>query len=188
MAFATFHEMGHALNLSSALNKIVISLRKPGNTFAGLVLLTACFKRKKVEGEKPKGPIDKITTFVKEHAGLLAFAGMVPTLYEEASASIKGSQLAKGFLSASNYKNLNILHGKAFLTYLGTAVGLGLAAFSASKIHDMVMKPKEIKNNSGFAEANQENTHKKKAKIKEEQPIESIQNTPENIILANNII
>ena len=52
--------------------------------------------------------------------------------------------MAKPLLSPEAYKNLNKMHGKAFLTYLGAAVCMGLAARTASWVHDKLSAPKRI--------------------------------------------
>lgn len=145
IGWAAFHEMGHALNASSyGVGKVLCKLKGAGAIFAVTAILTGLFKRKKVEGEKPQGAWDKTTTFVKNNCGKLAFLGMVPLLAEEGLASIKGAKLAKGLLSPEQFKTLNKLHGKAWLTYLGVAVGTGLAAYVASKVRDNIAVPKKI--------------------------------------------
>lgn len=145
IGWASFHEMGHALNkCTPSAGKVLTKLRGPGAILAVAALFTALFKRKKVEGEKPQGAWDKATTFVKNNCGKLAFLGMVPLLAEEGLASIKGAKLAKGLLSPEQFKTLNKLHGKAWLTYAGLAVGTGLAAYVASKVRDNIASPKKI--------------------------------------------
>lgn len=145
MAPATFHEMGHALNANTnGAGKILAKLRKPGMILAAAALLIGAFKPKKVEGEEPEGTIDKTTTFIKNNAGKLAFAGFIPLLTEEGLASIKGAKMAKPLLGPEAYKNLNKMHGKAFLTYLGSAVCMGLAARAASWVHDKIAAPEKI--------------------------------------------
>ena len=145
MSGATFHEMGHALNANTkGVGKILAKLRQPGVILASAALLIGAFKRKKAEGEEPNGIIDRTTTFIKNNAGKLAFAGFIPLLAEEGLASIKGAKMAKPLLSPEAYKNLNKMHGKAFLTYLGGAVCMGLAARAASWVHDKLSAPKRI--------------------------------------------
>lgn len=145
MSGATFHEMGHALNKNTpGIGRVLAKLRQPGMILASAAVLIGAFKRKKAEGEEPKGIIDRTTTFVKNNAGKLAFAGFIPLLAEEGLASIKGAKMAKPLLSPEAYKNLNKMHGKAFLTYLGAAVCMGLAARTASWVHDKLSAPKRI--------------------------------------------
>ena len=146
MSWAAFHEMGHALNKNTAgLGNVLQKIRGPFGALAGIALLTALFKRKKVEGEKPKNAIDKVTTFIKDNCGKLAFVSMVPLLMEEGLASMKGLKLANGLLSAENLKTVKSLNIKAWLTYAAMAVGVGAATALVSKVRDTIAAPKEIK-------------------------------------------
>lgn len=145
MAYASFHEMGHALNKhTKGIGKILAKTRQPAAILSAVALLTAICKRKKVDGEKPKGIIDKTTTFIKDNCGKLAFLGMLPTVLEEGLASYKGAKLAKEVLSEKNYKLMNKFHGKAWLTYAALAVGTTAATIIASKVRDSLTKPKKI--------------------------------------------
>jgi hypothetical protein len=145
MGWASFHEMGHALNKnSSKIGKFLQKARTPGMILAGIAATVAIFKRKKVEGEQTKGTVDKATTFVKNHATGLAALGFAPLLAEEGLASIKGAKLAKEILSPENYKILNKLHGKAWLTYGALAGGTVLATAVASKVRDAIASPKRV--------------------------------------------
>lgn len=143
--WAFFHEMGHALNKNcSILGKSLQKCRALPAVVIPIILATALFKRKKVEGEKPQGTFDKITTFIKNNCGKLAFLGFAPILLEEGMASIKGQKLASKVLSGENLKTLKNLHGKAWLTYatVDTTVSLGIAL--GSKVRDFIAKPKEL--------------------------------------------
>lgn len=149
MGWAAFHEMGHALNNNNpGFGKVLAKARGPLAMLSIVSLLVALFKRKKAEGEEPGGVFDKTTTFIKNNCGKLAFLGMVPTLAEEGLASIKASKLAKNFISVEQLKTLNKVNGKAWLTYLATAVGMGLGAYTISKVRDAIAHPKEIKSNN----------------------------------------
>lgn len=142
--FFAFHEMGHALNKYTLIGNLLQKSRRLCVIASAFAICTAIFKRKKAEGEEPKGIFDKATTFIKEHAGKIAFLGMLPIVVEEAMASVKGANLVKGLLSPELYKNLNKLHAKAGLTYLGAAVGMGLAAYIGKTVRDAIAGPKEI--------------------------------------------
>ena len=147
MSYASFHEMGHALNKNaSKIGKILAKSRKPGMILTAAALLTGIFKRKKVEGEGTNGIVDKVTTFVKDNCGKLAFLGTLPTILEEGLASIRGAKLAKGILSEKNYKLLNKFNGKAWLTYLGMGVAMTAATVLASKVRDAIAKPEKVAN------------------------------------------
>ena len=145
MSFAAFHEMGHAMNKHfGAVSKSLQKMRVPFMLLSGAAFLTAMFKRKKADGEQPKGWFDKTTTFIKNNAGKLAALGMLPTIAEEGLASIKAHKLAKGVLPADKLKMINKFNAKAWLTYVGAAAGLGVGAYVVSKVRDAIAKPKEI--------------------------------------------
>lgn len=146
MSWATFHEMGHALNKKmGGIGKVLAKTRHPMALLSSIAILTAMFKRKKADGEKPQGFFDKTTTFIKENAGKLAFIGTIPTLLEEGLASIKGAKLAKEVLSPENYKKVKNLNARAYVTYIGMAVATGLSAYVISKVRDAIAAPQEIK-------------------------------------------
>lgn len=142
--FFAFHEMGHALNKYTLIGKLLQKSRFLCGITSAFAIYTAIFKRKKAEGEEPKGIFDKATTFIKEHAGKIAFLSMLPVVAEETMASVKGAKLAKGLLSPELYKNLNKMNAKAGLTYLGAAVGMGLAAYIGKTVRDAIAGPKEV--------------------------------------------
>lgn len=145
MSYASFHEMGHALNKHvGTIGKILQKSRKPGLLLAAASMLVGMFKRKKVDGEQPQGIVDKVTTFVKDNCGKLAFLGTLPTILEEGLASIRGAKLAKHVLSKENYKLLNKFHGKAWLTYLGMGVAMTAATVISSKVRDAIAEPKKV--------------------------------------------
>lgn len=144
-AIALFHEMGHALNQHmKGIGKLLSKIRNPFALLITLAISTALFKRKKVDGEKPKNSWDKFTTFVKNHCGTIAFVGTLPTLAEEGLASIKGVNAAKPFLDKASLQKLKTLNAKAFLTYAGRTLAVGLGTMYMSKLRDEIAQPKEI--------------------------------------------
>ena len=142
MYVAAFHEMGHAMNKFSKFGNILQKCRTM-RALAVPILAIAAFKPQKAEGQRSSGVIDSTTTFIKNNAGKLAFAAFLPTLIEEGMASFKGAKLAKPHLSSDAFKQLKNAYGKAFLTYLGTAVAMSLMATAASWIHDMIAPNKK---------------------------------------------
>lgn len=144
-SMSVFHEMGHAMNKHiGTLGKIMQKSRQPVMILTSLAMMTALFKRKKAQGEEPKGWFDKTTTFIKNNCGKLAFLGFAPTLIEEGMASFKGAKLAKGLLSPDKLKLMNKFNGKAWLTYAAMAVGAGLGTTVVAKVRDAIAHPKEI--------------------------------------------
>jgi hypothetical protein len=119
---ASFHEMGHALNASgSKALKALVFGRHITKFFVPVILAVGLFKSKKKEGQEPNGIIDKMTTFIKNNAGKLTFAALIPTLAEEGLASVRGLKHAAKHLPAKTIKNLARNYATAWSTYAGTA-------------------------------------------------------------------
>lgn len=142
-----FHEIGHAINRqSSKFWKSMQNLRGP-MTYLTLILPTiALLKRKKVEGEEPNGLIDKTTTFIKENVGKLTTLTFIPILAEEFKATARGNKLAKQVLSPELASKVIKSNKWGAISYIGAAVGAGIAVSVANKIKDAIAKPKLVKN------------------------------------------
>lgn len=144
-AISVFHEMGHAMNNHfSCVGKALQKIRHKNKYILGILVATALFKRKKVEGEKTEGWFDKTTTFVKNNVGKLAFISFLPMLIEEAMASIKGQKLAKTLLSADKIKNITKHNSLGWLSYLAGAVIYTLSIVVASNARDELVPPQKI--------------------------------------------
>lgn len=148
ISIAGFHELGHAMNdISGKMGKFLSKLRWPGRTAAIYLGYVALFSRNKPK-EAPKNKLD----FIKDNCGKLAFACMLPTVFEEGMASYKGVKLArKTGLSEPLIKNMKKLYGKALLTYIGHAVATGLAVGAASIIMDHFTRPKKLNPDDFFS-------------------------------------
>ncbi len=136
---ASFHEMGHALNATGS--KIIKALavgRHVTKLFVPLILAVGLLKPKKKDGQEPSGIIDKATTFIKNNAGKLSFAMLIPTLAEEGLASIRGGQIAKKVLDPKLLKKVNRNNALAWTTYLTGALITSGAVALAVKIRDKV--------------------------------------------------
>ena len=148
MSFTSFHEMGHAINRNySTVGKLLQHASRFSGLIVGAVAIIAIWKRPKAEGEKPNGTLDKTTTFIKNNAGKIVFASMLPKIFEEGLASYRGIKLAKEFLSADKLKHLKIYNAKALLTYVGFAASAILGTVIGREIRDYLAKPKEVKAN-----------------------------------------
>jgi len=136
-----FHELGHAMNnMSSFAGKCLQKLRVPGYWVAGSMGTIALFSRRKPK-DAPKDAFDKI----QDNCALIAVAGMVPTVAEEAMASANGIKIAKqAGLKQDLIKNLKKFYGKALLSYVGYAAVTGLSVFAVSKITEAFTRPKKI--------------------------------------------
>ncbi len=142
-----FHELGHAMNnLKGKFGKILQKCRVPGYTIAGLMGTVALFSR-----PKPKEAKRNLEDVILDNCGLIAFAGMMPTVAEEALASHNGIQLAKqSGLAEPLVKNLKKFYGKALLSYVGYAVLTGLSVFAASKITQVFTRPEKLNGEDKF--------------------------------------
>ena len=141
ISIAGFHELGHAMNdITGKLGKFLSKLRWPGRILAGWMGTIALFSRPKPK-DAPKNGFD----YVKDNCGKIAFACMLPTVFEEGMASYKGLKLAKKTgLADSLIKNMKKLYGKALLTYIGHAAATGLAVGAAGMIMDKFTRPKKV--------------------------------------------
>ncbi len=140
-----FHEMGHAIN-SLGLNKagkVLTKLRNPFFKLTPIIALVGLLKPKKQEGEKAEGIADKTTTFIKNNAGKLTFAALLPKLAEEGLASLNAKQLLKMTnMNKSIAKRINISNFKAWGTYLLGAIILSQATRFAIYAHDKIVENK----------------------------------------------
>ena len=149
MPMATFHEMGHALNSTKTLGKILQATAGPLRALGiPLILAIGLLKRKKADGEKPQGALDKTTTFVKNNAASLTVAAWAPTLIEEGMASIRAAKMAKAAgLSSDLLKSLNKGNAKAWSTYLIAAAATAATVKLAIFVKDKIAESKSKKNN-----------------------------------------
>ncbi|MBE7706208.1 MAG: hypothetical protein E7Z91_03065 [Cyanobacteria bacterium SIG30] len=144
---ALFHEIGHALNYNKGkIFKVMQKLRTPGMILASLLaIFPALTKNTKAKEGQELSKAQKIKNGVRDKAGLLAFGAMVPMLLEEAVASVKGCKLAKGVLSKDLFKKVAKTNAVAYVSYLATAVGIGIAAWGTRKVKDKLVERKEAK-------------------------------------------
>lgn len=137
------HEMGHAVNRLgiNKFGKILNKIRHPFAAATLFIALIGIFKPKKQEGEKPNGIMDKTTTFIKNNAGKLTFAAMLPTMAEEGLASINANKMLKeSNLEKSLIKKINKGNIKAWGTYVLGATILSQAARFAIYAHDKIVE------------------------------------------------
>lgn len=114
------HELGHAINATKG--KVMRFLQKSrayvAAVPAALVYLNKIFKKD-----------DGQPTVIEKYAGLIGFSAFLPTIIEEGLASMRGVNAAKNVLGkAANLKPLKRNYFTAWLTYLISGLGLGVAA------------------------------------------------------------
>lgn len=145
MVAAGFHEIGHAINKnSSKLGKALQLIRPLSMLLAGVPLLIGCFsKSKKAKDGEELSSGRKFTNFVRNNAGKLTFATMLPILLEESMASIKGLKLAKETLSPELLKKVSSGNKWGFVSYIIAAVVPAISAYAAVKVKDSMIAKKE---------------------------------------------
>lgn len=138
VSFLAFHETGHAMNANlTKWGTMLQKMRTPGMAAAGLIALYGAFSSKSEPKDgKNLTTGQKANNFIRNNAGKLAFGAMMPMLFEEAMATIKGNGLAKKLLSPEMFKTVAKGNAVAYMSYLVTAAGLGLGAWAAVKVKD----------------------------------------------------
>lgn len=145
LGLSAFHEMGHAINHNcTKFWKVMQGARGPMKLLGGTLAMTALCKRKKLEGEEPKGIFDKATTFVKNNVGKLVTLSFVPMVAEELMASRRGNKMAAKVLSPDMLKKVKMSNRLGALTYVTAAIVSGAAARIASNVRDKIAAPKEV--------------------------------------------
>lgn len=137
---AVFHELGHAFNgNNSKFWKCMQGIRVPAIAASMGLTLFAAFTKSEKADNNPNSELtnaQKAKNFVRNNAGPLAFAAMIPVLLEEGMATIRGNAWAKDLLSPDIAKNVCKGNKIAYLSYLTTALALGASAFVAGKVKD----------------------------------------------------
>lgn len=143
---AIFHEIGHAFNANnSTFWRTVQKMKKHSLPIAGYIALYCALTKKAVpkkEGNMELTKGQKVKNFVRENSGKLAFIATLPMLAEEGMASIRGNSWAKEFLSPDLAKKVSQHNKFAYITYLATAVGFALSAYTARKVKDYFVDKK----------------------------------------------
>ncbi len=150
LSTAVFHEIGHAINYNnSKFWRAMQGLRVPGMLIAsGLAIYCAFSNNAQPKDGKELTTGQKVKNTVRNNAGKIAFASMVPMLLEEGMASIRGCKWANANLPKDLAKKVLKSNIGAYCSYLGAAISLGIAAFSAVKIKDSLGKKHQEKINS----------------------------------------
>lgn len=144
LSYAAFHEIGHAMNYHfSKIGKILQHTKKPGLLIASAISLFSAFsKQAQPKDGEELTKAQKTKNFIRNNAGKLSFAMMIPMLIEEAMATIKGNKLASKLLSPDMLKVVKKGNATVYLSYLTSAIGLGLASWAAVKVKDTLVAKK----------------------------------------------
>ena len=143
---AGFHEAGHAMNANLGKATKLLQKSRQLSALALPLIAIALLKKPKVEGEKPQGVLDKVTTFIKDHVGVLTAATFIPTIAEEGLATLRGNKFAKELLSPNLAKKVAKSNGYGFATYVVTAAAFGAAAYLAVKVKNAIAHPENSSN------------------------------------------
>lgn len=115
------HELGHATNFEKS--KIMKGLQKL--RVVGMFAPMAVAYLNRASGERSDGR----KNFWERNAGTIGFCAFLPTIIEEAAASIRGIKATKETLGAkANLKALKKNYFLAWMTYLLAGIGTGIAA------------------------------------------------------------
>ncbi len=145
LSLAGFHEIGHALNANFSKTGKILQKMRPTIALAPVILLISAFGRQKPESEnKVKNAYNKTINFIRDNAGMLAFASAIPMLVEEGMASFKGNRLAQKLIDKGLANKALKMNIAGFGSYLGFAIGAGVAAKLAVKIKDNIQTKHNI--------------------------------------------
>lgn len=147
MSTALFHEIGHVSNANkSKFWGIMQKTRIPAMAFASFIALFAAFSKKaepKDGKELTKG--QKVKNFVRNNAGYIAGASMLPVVAEEITASVRGCNWANADLPKELAKKVRTANFLGAVSYVGTAAAVALYAFVATKAKDLIMEKRKEK-------------------------------------------
>lgn len=146
IAPAGFHEVGHAMNYNlSKFGKLLQNFR-PLTKLAPIIgIFAACTRKAEAKDGKELTSGQKTKNFIRDNAGVLAFASYLPMLIEEGMATYKGQKYANKVLSKDLAKTVLKGNSIAYMSYLTVAVTAGLAAHCAVKIKDKIISNKQKK-------------------------------------------
>jgi len=150
LSYIAFHEIGHGLNHNfSKLGRILQKMRNPMMAIAGNIALFCAFtKNAKQEEGKDLTTGQKVKNFVRNNAGKLSFAAMLPMLLEEGMATYKGQKLADKLLTKDMAKIVSKGTKVAYLTYIIGALSIATTSFATVKIKDYLVAKKENKSDN----------------------------------------
>lgn len=147
LSTALFHEIGHAFNANkSKFWSAVQKMRTPSSFIGASVILFAAFTKKAEanDGEElTKG--QKTKNFVRNNAGFIAGVSMLPVVAEEIMASVRGCKWASANLPKELAKKVKTANIFGAVSYIGTAAGLVLSGFVATKVKDSIMEKQKAK-------------------------------------------
>lgn len=147
MSTALFHEIGHAFNANkSKFWKVMQNLRIPSMVLASGLAIFAAFTKKaeaKDGEELTKG--QKAKNFVRNNAGYIAGASMLPVIAEEVMATVRGCKWANANLPKELAKKVRTTNIFGAVSYVAASAAIALSAFVATKVKDSIMEKQKAK-------------------------------------------
>ncbi|MBQ4124162.1 hypothetical protein IJD44_10665 [bacterium] len=144
---AIFHEIGHAFNYNnSKFWRAMQGMRIPALILAtGMMIYSAISKKSEAKDGKELTKTQKANNFVRENSGLLSTLSFAPVVLEETMASIRGCKWANSNLPKELAKKVAKTNAFGALSYIAAAIGVGLAAFAATKVKDKIVEKNKQK-------------------------------------------
>ena len=164
-ATATFHELGHAFNANkSKFWGVMQKMRMPSMLLAtGLAIFAASTKKAEAKDGEELTKGQKTKNFVRNNAGYIAGASMLPVIAEEVMASVRGCKWANANLPKELAKKVKTTNIFGAVSYVAAAAAVALSAFVATKVKDSIMEKQKAK-----FEAEQNNNMQPQQKVVEE--------------------
>ena len=164
-ATATFHELGHAFNANkSKFWGVMQKMRMPSMLLAtGLAIFAASTKKAEAKDGEELTKGQKTKNFVRNNAGYIAGASMLPVIAEEVMASVRGCKWANANLPKELAKKVKTTNIFGAVSYVAAAAAVALSAFVATKVKDSIMEKQKAK-----FEAEQNNNIQPQQKVVEE--------------------
>ena len=132
-----FHEMGHAQNhTTKGIGNLFAKYRKSKIPTTLILAGLASALLPRYEGEEAETIKGKVCNFLRDNCAQITGLGAIATPLEEGMASLNGRKIAKNTLTKQQFKTINKLNAKAWLTYVTVAAGLVLTTALVSKFND----------------------------------------------------
>lgn len=144
---ALFHEIGHAFNANkskfwSAMQKV----RTPAMFIASSMALFVAFtKNAEAKDGKELTKAQKAKNFVRNNAGYIAGASMLPVVAEEIMASARGCKWANANLPKELAKKVKSTNLVGAMSYISLALGSVLATVIAKNVKDSIVEKQNAK-------------------------------------------
>ncbi len=154
LSLMAFHEAGHAINKNISKFGKALQKMRGISLLAAPIALIGMFTNNNPKDDEPKKGVSKVTSFVKDNAGVLTAATFTPMLAEEGLASLRGNKLAKELLDPSLAKKVAKSNALGFASYalvtivasLGVHFGIKAKDAAVENMMDKRIEKQEAKN------------------------------------------